>query len=127
VDLQVDLQRGKMKLNDQEWVFRVDDDEWWKTHWPGKPDGSPESDKIITFMYKWLKVVDKHGRPTRHMAELSRRANAPLPHRNACEPWCACWPLCLSKQQRLQDMVYPAKRQLLAQRGSPAAKPMARN
>jgi hypothetical protein len=59
-------------------------------------------------------VIDKDGCPTKHMDELITRARSPLPHRNALEPWCPCWPCFIPNYERLVDMTYVNTRNLVA-------------
>jgi hypothetical protein len=70
----VNLYEGKMRVNEREWVFRVDENQWWKTHFRRKRDGTPAADEVV-YMYRWLKV-----RPSHPLAPAS------LPCPRACAP-----------------------------------------
>lgn len=93
-----------------QWVFRVNDNEWWKIHHVGQIGEAGEKD--INFMYQWLKVLDKDGEPTEHWEEYVKWSKDPLPHRNCCEPWFPFWPCCgFTNQQKFEDMTRPNVKQ----------------
>jgi len=111
------LEAGKLRFNEREWVFRVDDDMWWKTHF------EPSTGEVV-YMYRWLRVIRPDGSKTQHWDELVRRATAPLPHRNCFEPWLPCWSCCISNEQRVRNMIYINKHNSVVIPKAPAAMSM---
>lgn len=94
-----------------QWVFRVNDNEWWKIHYDGNI--GEEGDQSPNFMYKWLKVLDKDGNPTEHWDEYEQWTNNPLPNTNCCDPWCMCWGCGLSRPERFENMCRPNPKQIV--------------
>lgn len=92
-------------------VYKVNDEEWWKVHYAGNP-GEALQDEII-YMYKWLKVLDKDGKQTKHWKEYVDWSNAPLPNQNCGTSWFPCWSCCLPRKKALENMVYPNKTQIV--------------
>uniref|UniRef100_A0A7S4R6S9 Uncharacterized protein n=1 Tax=Alexandrium monilatum TaxID=311494 RepID=A0A7S4R6S9_9DINO len=105
------LDAGKAKGDDTEYAWRIDDDEWQKLNFRGAP-GETGGDEIF-FMYRWRRVIRGDGSTTPAFQELRDMVTSPYPHRNCCEPWCCLWPLCISKEQRLKDMAYSNRKQLV--------------
>jgi hypothetical protein len=95
----------------KQWVYRVNDNEWWKIHYEGNIGEEGEQD--VNFMYQWLKVLDKNGEPTEHWSEYVKWSMDPLPHRNGCEPCCTCWPVGLKQPEIFQNMCRPNPKQIV--------------
>jgi len=96
-----------------QWVYRVNDNEWWKIHYDGNIGENGEQD--VNFMYQWLKVLDKNGEPTEHWAEYVKWSKDPLPYRNCCEPWCTIWPIfnCCKQTEVFENMCRPNPKQII--------------
>jgi hypothetical protein len=92
-------------------IYRVNDDEWWKTHYKG--DLGEEGQDEVVFMYKWLKVIDKDGNTTKFWPEYVEWAEGPLPHSNCGTSWFPCWGCCLSPMQVKENMITPNKTQIV--------------
>lgn len=106
------LKEGILTLDPgHQWVYRVDDNEWWKIHYNGNIGEEGEQDVI--FMYQWLKVLDKDGSPTEHWQEYVQWTKDPLPNRNCMEPWCTFWGCCLSRPDRFANMCRPNPKQIV--------------
>lgn len=92
-------------------VYRQNDLEWWKVHYKANP--GEEGDQEIEFMYKWLKVLDKDGNPTKFWDEYVEWAEAPLPHKNCGTSWWPFWGCCLSNKQIAENMCRPNPKQVV--------------
>lgn len=126
---EVNLDQGKMKINESEWLFRVTEDEWWKVNF--KPDGiliDFDKDHDFYYSYRMLKggerhlvplvappspeylcptpfsVIDRYGNPTEHFKLLAEEATSPLPFENCGTSWCRCWGCFLTASQGYQNM-----------------------
>lgn len=106
------LKEGILTLEPyNQWIFRVDENQWWKIHYGGAIGEEGEQD--VNYMYKWLKVLDKDGNPTEHWEDYVSWAKAPLPNRNCCEPCITTWGCCLSNKQIFENMITPNPKQLV--------------
>jgi len=98
---------------DTQIVYKINDDEWWKVHYLAGI--GQEGDQEYDFMYKWLKVIDKDGKTTKHWDEYVEWSNKPTPHLKCCAPYLPCWPglSCISPQKIAEIMVLPNKKQIV--------------
>lgn len=94
-------------------VYRISEDEWWKIHYEGKLMNGEKNSEKITFQYKWLKVIDKDGIPTKHWNTYLEWSTSPLPHRNCGTSWLPCWGCCISDLEAKENMIYPNPRQIM--------------
>lgn len=92
-------------------VYRVNDDEWWKIHYKSNP--GEEGEQEVEFMYKWLKVLDKDGEPTKYWDDYVSWVKEPLPHRNIFANWWPSWALFLKKKQIAENMCRPNSKQVV--------------
>jgi len=92
-------------------IYRISDNEWWKVHYLGNP-GEPGEQEIV-FMYKWHKVLDKDGKPTKYWNDYVKWAESPLPHRNCGTSWFPCWSAFIDGEKRYQNMIRPNKDQII--------------
>jgi hypothetical protein len=119
VNAVMNMKDGKMRVggHGDQIVYRVSDDEWWKTHYAAKP-GEVGGD-YITYMYKWLKVLDKDGNPTQYYEEYVKMSKQQLPNNTTCIHCCCCsycWPMCggcVSGVQIKENMAYPNPTQIV--------------
>jgi len=112
---------------DDQLAFRISDDEWWKVTYNDDTINSldlyaddednentqTKEDENVKYMYAWVKVLDKHGAPTKHWAEYERWAKGPLPHENCGTSWFPCWGLNLSASQAYENMTRPNRKQIV--------------
>lgn len=61
------------------------------------------------YQYKWLKVIDKDGKPTEHWPAFVEFVNSPFPYLAWGYNWLPCWPCGISGPQARQNMAYPNK------------------
>lgn len=110
---------GYYNLNDgiltldpgSQWIYRVNDNEWWKIHYVGNI--GEEGEQEVNYMYKWLKVIDKDGTPTEHWGEYVKWSKEKLPHSNCGTSWCTCWGCGLSNKQKFDIMTRPNPKQIV--------------
>eukprot|EP00913_Durusdinium_trenchii_P022599 g21223.t1 len=94
-----------------EWVFKINENEWQKPSFKAKP-GEPNANEI-TYMYRWRRVIGPDGNRTAAWDDMKTRIESPMPHQNCFTPWCPCWPLCISKKDRLLNMTYNSPTQVM--------------
>lgn len=104
------LETGKGVGDPSERTWRIDEDEWQKANYSKNVD---EPDAEINFMYRWRRVIRGDGSTTPAFEEMKQILTSPYPHRNCLEPWCVCWPMLLTKEERLKDMAYSNRNQLV--------------
>lgn len=110
------LKEGIFTLEGNQWIFRVDDNQWWKIHYAANigEEGATKDDLVKeNFMYQWLKVLDKDGNPTEHWGDYVKWTKDPLPHTNCCESWNPLWGCCLSTKQKYENMCRPNPKQIV--------------
>lgn len=111
------LKDGKLWIQDidkgDQLVYRMSEDEWWKIHYEGRiMNGDMNADQII-FQYKWLKVIDKDGIPTKHFDTYVNWSNSSLPHKNCGASWLPCWGCCISDVEAKENGLYPNPKQIM--------------
>ena len=111
VPMYFNFNEGKGVFKPTSWLFRVTEDEWQKPDYAAAP-GLPGGDDLV-YMYRWRRVMRGDGTTTSAWEEMKQVMESPLPHRNCFEPWCPCWPLCISPSERLVDMTYANRRQVV--------------